>query len=89
MARLSSQLLTWEVSFSLKPGGSESHRLPSGRMARAGLGADVLRFYFLGCYASMMCWGKSRKQKLITDTLTFLEKYVSKPAHLYQAQTHH
>lgn len=35
MARLSFQLLTWEVSFSLKPGGCESHRLPSGRMARA------------------------------------------------------
>ena len=89
MARLSSQLLTWEVSFSLKPEGSESHRLPPGRMASAGLGADVLRFYCLGCYASMMCWGKSRRQKLNMDPLAFLEKSVSKPARLYQAQTHH
>ena len=40
MAGFSFQLPTWEAGFSLKPGGSESYRLPPGRTASARLGAD-------------------------------------------------
>ena len=38
MAGFSFQFPTWEAGFSLKPGGSESYRLPPGRKASAGLG---------------------------------------------------
>lgn len=88
---LSSKLSTWEVVFSLKPGESESQKLTTRSMARAGLGGWVTGSYFLGCQVTAACplpWsaGKRVGKKISSmDPLTFLENYVCKSAHLYQA----